>query len=362
MKLSIGARLALWYFCLFALAQLIFGVGALVFLRDSLHGVADSDLALEHFKNQLLLLAPMLLLGGALLSYVLSRRALAPVEAVTRSARTISGDSLSQRLEPLRTGDELQRLTDTVNDMLARLEASFKRVTNFTADASHELRTPISVIRTEAESALRRSRNETEYRETLRRILLEAERTTALLEELLALARADSGRQPLLVEPIDLRGALQEIAAGWRQVANVRGLQFSERLLNAELRVLGDAAALRRVVDILLDNAFKYTPPSGGAVSLSAEQVGERAVISVRDNGVGIAEEEQGRIFERFYRVNKTRSREMGGAGLGLAIAQWIVEQHHGRITVESTLGAGSIFRVELPLAPAGVAQELSLR
>jgi signal transduction histidine kinase len=166
----------------------------------------------------------------------------------------------------------------------------------------------------------------------------------------------------LLVEPIDLRGALQEIAAGWRQVANVRGLQFSERLLNAELRVLGDAAALRRVVDILLDNAFKYTPPSGGAVSLSAEQVGERAVISVRDNGVGIAEEEQGRIFERFYRVNKTRSREMGGAGLGLAIAQWIVEQHRGRITVESTLGAGSIFRVELPLAPAGVARELSLR
>jgi heavy metal sensor kinase len=362
MRLSIGARLALWYFCLFALAQLIFGVGVWIFLRDSLHGVADSALVLERFKNQLLLLAPMLLLGGALLSYALSRRALAPVEAVTRAARNISGDSLNQRLQPLRTADELQRLTDTVNDMLARLEASFKRVTNFTADASHELRTPISVIRTEAESALRRSRSEAEYRETLRRILLEAERTTALLEELLALARADSGRQPLLVEPIDLRGALQEIAAGWRQVANVRGMQFSERLLNAELRVLGDAAALRRVVDILLDNAFKYTPPSGGAVSLSAEQLGERAVISVRDNGVGIAEEEQGRIFERFYRVNKTRSREMGGAGLGLAIAQWIVEQHHGKITVESTLGAGSIFRVELPLAPAGVARELSLR
>jgi heavy metal sensor kinase len=362
MRLSIALRLALWYFCLFALAQLIFGVEAWIFLRDSLRNTSDSALVLERFEHYLLLSAPMLLLGGALLSYALSRRALAPVEAVTRTARTISGESLSLRLKPLRSGDELQSLTDTVNEMLDRLEGSYRRVTNFTADASHELRTPISLIRTEAETALRRSRGEAEYRETLRRILLEAERTTSLLEELLALARADSGREPLLVEPMDLRGALQEIAAGWRQVANVRGMQFSERLLNAELRVLGDAAALRRVVDILLDNAFKYTPASGGAISLSGEQIEGHAVISVRDNGVGIAEDEQGRIFERFYRVNKGRSREMGGAGLGLAIAQWIVEQHHGKISVESTLGAGSIFRVELPLAPAGVARELSLR
>ena len=128
------------------------------------------------------------------------------------------------------------------------------------------------------------------------------------------------------------------------------------------MRVIGDAAALRRVADILLDNAFKYTPVSGGAISLSAEEVTGRAIISVQDNGVGIAEHDQGRIFERFYRVNKERSREMGGAGLGLAIAQWVVEQHQGKITVESTLGAGSIFRVELPLAPASVPRELSVR
>ncbi|HST10800.1 MAG TPA: ATP-binding protein [Terriglobales bacterium] len=317
---------------------------------------------LERFKSQLLWLAPLLLLGGSMLAYALSRRALAPVKTVARAANMIDGHSLSLRIQTPNTGDELQQLGDSMNEMLGRLEVCVNCTTNFTADASHELRTPIALIRTEAETALRRSRGEAEYRETLRHILLEAERTTSLLEELLALARADAGRQILHVEPLDLRGTLQEVATGWRQVANVRGMQFSERLLNAELRVIGDAAALRRVVDILLDNAFKYTPVSGGAISLSAEEVTGRAIISVQDNGVGIAEHDQGRIFERFYRVNKERSREMGGAGLGLAIAQWVVEQHQGKITVESTLGAGSIFRVELPLAPASVPRELSVR
>jgi signal transduction histidine kinase len=128
------------------------------------------------------------------------------------------------------------------------------------------------------------------------------------------------------------------------------------------LRVLGDADALRRVINILLDNAFKYTPAPGGVVTLSAEEKEGSAVISVYDNGVGIAEEDQGRIFERFYRVDKARSRELGGAGLGLSIAQWVVQQHQGKIRVESTLGAGSIFRVELPLAAANVPRELMAR
>lgn len=317
---------------------------------------------LKNFRNYLLAFAPGLLFVAGLVGYGMSRKALSPVDQVTRTARSITAQTLNQRLQPVHTGDELQRLTDTVNEMLDRIELAFTRVTEFTADASHELRTPISLIRTEAELALRRSRGEAEYREALRHILLEAERTTSLIGELLALARADSGRQALDILPMDLRAALKEVACGWRQVANVRGLQFSERLMDAELRVLGDAAALRRVVDILLDNAFKYTPAPGGTVSLSSEEVQGRAVISVRDTGVGIAEEEHGRIFERFYRVDKARSREMGGAGLGLAIAQWIVQQHQGKITVESTLGAGSIFRVELPLAGKDVSRELLLR
>jgi heavy metal sensor kinase len=317
---------------------------------------------LERFRNYLLMFAPIILLAAGGVGYGLSRRALAPVDALTNTARTITGSTLSSRLEQLHTGDELQRLSDTLNEMLVRIENAFTRVTEFTADASHELRTPISLIRTEAELALRRSRGAEEYREALRHILLEAERTTSLIEELLALARADSGRQSLNIHPIDLRDTLREVAAGWRAVASVRGLQFSERILNAELRVLGDEEALRRVVSILLDNAFKYTPVPGGVVVLSAEEKDGNAVISVHDNGMGIAEEDQERIFERFYRVDKARSRELGGAGLGLSIAQWIVQQHNGRIRVESTLGAGSIFRVILPMAAADVPSEVVTR
>ena len=364
MTLSIRLRLAFWCFVLFALAQGIFGVGVWYLLRDALAhvGLQERAVALEHFKDELLLLVPVLSLAGALLCYAISHRAFAPVECVTHTAREINGHTLHQRLRSPDSGDELQRLCDTVNDMLARLETSFHRITNFTTDASDELRTPVAVIREEAESALRRSRGEAEYREALRRILLEAERTAVLLEELLVLARADSGRQTLHIEPINLRDALQEIACGWRQVANVCGMQFSERLMHAELRVTGDAVALRRVIDILLDNAFKYTPAARGAISLSAEEVAGHAVISVQDNGVGIGDRDQNRIFERFYRVNKEHSREMGGAGLGLAIAQWIVEQHNGKIIVESTPGAGSIFRVELPLASANFTRKISVR
>jgi heavy metal sensor kinase len=317
---------------------------------------------LQRFRDYLLMFAPLLLLLAGAVGYGLSRRALAPVDALTRTARTITGGTLSNRLAPLHTGDELQRLSDTLNEMLSRLESAFGRITQFTADASHELRTPVSLIRTEAELALRRSRGDDEYREALRRILLEAERTTTLIEQLLAMARADSGREAFQIKVVDLRSTLQDVAAGWRQVANVRGLQFSERILEAELSVLADEAALRRVINVLLDNAFKYTPLPGGMVHLSAERKQRLAVVSVRDNGVGIPEEEQTRIFERFYRVDKARSRDMGGAGLGLSIAQWIVEQHHGRIVVESTPGAGSIFRVELPLASAGVAKEILVK
>jgi signal transduction histidine kinase len=363
-KPSISLRLAFWYFGLFVLAQAIFGFGTWYVVRDALAkiGAQERAVALARFNTELLLVAPLLALGGALLCYVISRCALAPVEAVTRTVGEIDGRSLDQRLRSPNSGDELERLSDAVNEMLARLESSFSRITNFSADASDELRMATGAIQAEAESVLRRSRGEAEYREALRRILLEAERTTCLIDELLALARADSGRQRLQVEPINLRDTLQEIARGWRQVANVRGMQFTERLMHSESRVVGDRAALRRVFDILVDNAFKFTPASKGSISLSAEEVAGRAVISVQDNGIGIADHEQDRIFQRFYRVDKERSRDLGGAGLGLSIAQWIVEQHHGRILVESTLGAGAIFRVELPLAPVNVAAENSVR
>jgi heavy metal sensor kinase len=320
----------------------------------------DAVETLHLFRSYLLMFAPLLLLMAAGGGYWLSRRALSPVDALVRTARAVSGTNLSSRLQKVETGDELQRLSDTLNEMLDRIESAFQRITQFTADASHELRTPVSLIRTEAELALRRSRGEAEYKESLRHILLEAERTTALIEQLLSMARADSGRETLHLEPVDLRQTLRSVVDGWQQVASIRDLQFSASLdvppcLDApDFSVMGDETLLRRLADILLDNAFKYTP-SPGSVHLSLEPQGESAVIKVQDSGVGIAEEEQSKIFERFYRVDKARSRAQGGAGLGLAIAQWIVTQHGGSIRVESRPGQGATFHVELPMIAAPV-------
>ena len=323
-------------------------------------GVPTQDVVetLGLFRSYLLMFAPFVLLVAAGGGYWLSQRALAPVDALVRTARDIGGSNLSSRLQKLDTGDELQRLSDTLNEMLERIERTFLRVTEFTADASHELRTPIALIRTEAELALRRSRKDTEYRESLHHILLEAERTSRLIEQLLALARADSGREALPMQPVNLCPTLRDVAESWQQVANVRNLEFSRSIDGSDSFVLGDETLLRRLADILLDNAFKYTP-SPGSVHLSFEQRGDNAVIAVRDSGVGIAEEDQSKIFERFYRADKARSRARGGTGLGLSIAQWIVLQHRGSITVESRPGSGAIFRVELPLIAAAIHNSL---
>lgn len=314
----------------------------------------DAVETLQQFRSYLLMVAPLLLLVAAAVGYWMSRRALAPVDALVRTARDVSGANLNSRLQKLETGDELQRLSDTLNEMLDRIETAFRRVTQFTADASHELRTPVSLIRTEAELALRRSRGEAEYKESLRHILLEAERTTSLIEQLLALARADSGRETLHILPVDLRSMMRSVVDGWQQVATIRILQFTSSIHDQDTFVMGDETLLRRLADILLDNAFKYTP-SPGSVRLSLEQYAETAVITVQDSGVGIGKEDQSKIFERFYRVDKARSRDQGGTGLGLAIAQWIVTQHRGSITVESRPGEGATFRVELPMIAAPV-------
>lgn len=321
---------------------------------------ASSDDAVETlhlFRYYLWLFAPLLLLVAAAVGYWMSRRALAPVDALVRTARDIGGTNLSSRLQKLETGDELQRLSDTLNEMLGRIETAFLRVTQFTADASHELRTPVSLIRTEAELALRRSRGEEEYKESLRHILLEAERTTSLIEQLLALARADSGRETLHVQPVDMRQMMRSVIDGWQQVSAMRNLQFTSSVHEQSTFVMGDETLLRRLADILMDNAFKYTP-SPGSVRLSLQQCDGSAVIKVQDSGVGIAQEDQRKIFERFYRVDKARNRDHGGTGLGLAIAQWIVVQHGGSITVESRPGEGATFIVEFPLIEAAVSPQ----
>jgi heavy metal sensor kinase len=317
-------------------------------------GVPENDIlrTLDSFRRYLLIFAALMLLVASAVGYWLSRRALAPVDALTRTARNISGTNLSSRLQRLNTGDELQRLSDTLNDMLARIESAFLRISQFTADASHELRTPISLIRTEAEIALRKSRDEAEYQESLRHILQEAERTTSLIEELLSFARVDAGRESLDIRRMNVGDTVRQIAANWQHAMASRQMHFTSKVPIGDVYVAGDMTALSRLLNILLDNAVKYTP-SPGTIDLILEAKDKSALITVRDSGIGISDEDRPRIFERFYRADKARSRELGGSGLGLAIAEWIVTQHLGKVTIESTPGQGSSFLVTLPLQNA---------
>jgi signal transduction histidine kinase len=229
-----------------------------------------------------------------------------------------------------------------------------KRVTQFTADASHDLRTPLAFIRASSELALRRPRSEAEYRETLGRILATSEETTQLIENLLTLARADAGAAVLHRRAGDLGRQVERAAEEAALVAAAKGIQFSRSVPAQEVMVEFDGNAMERVLRTLLENALKYTP-AGSRVALRLETEGNLARIEVEDNGIGIAERDLPHIFERFYRADVARSRDPGGSGLGLAIARWIVEEHGGKIEAESMLGAGSVFRVILPLAASGV-------
>ena len=304
---------------------------------------------LEGFAWTMILASPLALLLASAGGYWMSRRALAPVERIAETAREISVHRLSERLPVRAAGDELDQLSETLNAMFERLEASFRQITQFTADASHELRTPVAIIRTTAEIATSRPREPHEHVESWKRVIAESERTTRLLDDLMALARADAGAGPAELETVNFAGCVREACLAMSGVLQSANLHFWMDIPPAA-PILGDGEALRRLCLILLDNAVKYTA-AGGAVSVKLAQSGKELRLEVRDTGVGISPEEQPFIFQRFYRVSKDRSRKTGGAGLGLAIAQWIVTQHHGSIELDSLVGRGSAFRVVLPAA-----------
>ena len=309
----------------------------------------DSYNALNRFKWVVLLLSPLLVVLASGGGYWLSRRALAPVDEITRAAQEINSNNLSQRLEVPPTRDELQRLSETLNGMLEGLEAAFNRITQFTADASHELRTPLALMRTTTEVSLRTSQTVSEYREAQSQVLEELEKTSSLVEKLMLLARADAGAETLQRVPVNLTDCLREACNDGRILAAAKGITFQEDIASLMLVVEGDPHALHRLFLILIDNALKYTP-SRGSIVVSLSQGDNFAVTEFRDTGIGITVEDQPHIFDRFYRADKARSREFGGVGLGLSIARWVAEAHGGSIAVESSPGDGSIFRVRLPL------------
>jgi heavy metal sensor kinase len=310
------------------------------------------DRALDHFRDIERETVPLLVVVATLLGYWLSGRSLAPVKRIIDTAERIGVDSLSQRLEVPRPRDELRRLTEALNAMLERIETSFKRITQFTADASHDLRTPVSVIRTVAEVTLRKPRTKEQYSEALAKILRTSEETTILLENLLTLARADAGAMGMELRVLDLDIHVRKAQERAILLAEGKSLDIDLRTPGGPVWVRADAIAIDRLLLILLDNAIKYTP-EGGFCDIELLAVSDGIQILIRDSGVGIPEHELSLIFERFYRADSTRSRETGGAGLGLAIARWISEMHGGTITAESQVGTGSLFRVCLP-APQG--------
>jgi heavy metal sensor kinase len=310
--------------------------------------LAGTELTLRRLREVLLWSAPCVLLIGSLGGYWMSRRALEPVDEITRAAQTIGIENLSRRLEVPAAGDELQRLSETWNSMLERLEAAVKRLSQFTADASHELRTPIALIRATAELTLRRERSAETYREALRQIIDDTDRTTRLIDDLLLLARSDAGLPALPLDRMELTPLVRDICEQGQILAQERQLEISTEAPEQPVFVDANDPALRRLLLLLVDNAVKYTP-AGGQITVSVAMDTSGPTVTVRDTGIGIPDAALPHVFERFYRVDESRNREAGGAGLGLSIAQWIAERHHARLEAESVVGRGSAFRVRFP-------------
>jgi len=312
----------------------------------------------HRFGLLLLLTSPVLMAAAATVGHWTARKALAPVLAMTTAARNIDATDLSRRIELPQSHDELHYLAETLNGMLSRIEGGFRKTVEFTANASHELRTPLAVIRATAEVALMRDSGEASdawnpERAALRQILLEAERNTALLEDLLRLARADSGTACLRMKPLKAAEVLRSACESCEPMAVRRGINLHYAPCDVEAWVTADEGCLKSLLLIVLDNALKYTGPGGRVDAALLDNRPGQLICQIEDTGVGISESDLPHIFERFYRSDRVRNREEGGAGLGLAIAEWMARVHGGSMEVESTLGAGSKFRIVLPLRPA---------
>jgi heavy metal sensor kinase len=297
---------------------------------------------------------PFILVVSLLIGYLLVGRTLRPVDLIVDEVEAISdGRSLHRRLAEPTSYDELARLTITLNAMLSRLEHSFGLLRRFTADASHELKTPLTVLRSGIERSLTHPTTSPDVMETLDETLLEVNRMTELVDSLLTLARADEGRAPLHLDDLDLREMLAELAETASILGEQASVQVSVEVPPEPVRMHADQGRLRQLLQNLLSNAIKYTS-AGGEVGIGSALEDGKVVLTVRDSGMGIAPGDLENIFDRFWRADPARSRtgSRPGAGLGLAICKWIAEAHGGSIEVQSKPGKGTTFTVVLPLSP----------
>jgi heavy metal sensor kinase len=303
--------------------------------------------ATTELRQLLLTLAPVLLLVAGGIGYWVSSRALAPVDRMTRAARGIGVSDLSARLPVPAARDEVSRLAEAWNEMLARLEESVARIQQFTADAAHELRTPLTALRTTAELALRRERSASEYRRSIQHMLTVSERMTGLVDSLVALARGDIAARTSSSGDVIVCDVVRAVEAEMAPMFAEKGVRLVTRLPETPLVASGETAGVRRMLTSLVENALAYTE-EGGSVEISVRCDDSAVVVEVADTGCGIPPESLQHVFDRFYRVDPSRNRRSGGHGLGLAIVQQIAVAHGRPIEVESTLGKGTRFWISL--------------
>ncbi len=308
----------------------------------------EESYILRKYRNALLLLMPGLLVLSSLSGYFLSRHALKPVDRVTRAALGIGIGNLSQRLPIPAAKDEIQHLAIAWNQLLARLEAAVSRLSQFSADASHDLRTSITVMLATAQLSLHRHRSEEEYRDSLAKIVTECHTASTLLDALLSLAQSDNFVHEVAFKKINL---CELVISGCRRVedlAESSGILLDWHLPGETVYIEGDELLLQRLLGILLDNAIRYTPESG---EIRAEVVttGDNAFVIVRDTGVGMSEDVRQHIFNRFYQADLRERKSNAGNGLGLSIGRWIADAHGAELTVESTPLQGSVFQIKFP-------------
>lgn len=354
---TIRFRLTLWYAALLLLFIILFVIGL--------------NLTMEHFgpsgrfphnpeivrqirienqellRNYSLIGLAGLVLFGAGGGYFLSRRMLKPVDRVSSLAARISSTNLKERINYQGPDDEMKRLADTFDDMLGRLESAFESQKQFIQDASHELRTPIAIAQTNIEVAeMEGKATARDYKRLMEVLKMSLGRMNKLSDNLLLLSEGEQSRVKWSV--VDMSVLLEEVIEETSAKAIDAGIGLELQPVHEKMLVTGDAMSLKQALINLVDNAIKYNRP-GGTVRLSACAEGSQVVLQVQDSGIGISKADQQRVFDRFYRVDKSRSRSQGGSGLGLAIVKKIVEDHGGTISVESTPGEGSTFRIILP-------------
>ncbi len=306
--------------------------------------------AVNIFMRTGLLMIPVILLVGLVSGYILTSQFLSPISRLIKASNEIIfSDSASVKDLPVRgVGDELDSLAASFNNVLRKLRESYQKIILFTANASHEIRLPITAIKGEAEVVLERGKDVEEYRDVMESVVLEMDRLTRMINRLLYLSRGDSGMDKLDIKKVELMGLLSKMVEFYRVLAERKNIILDLSTKEGSFFVQADHSKLEELFSNIIENAIRYTPENGSITIKIAKQK-DKHVISISDTGIGIPEEEQGKIFERFYRVDKARSRDDGGAGLGLSIAAMIVKMHKGEIKVKSQPNKGSVFTVSLP-------------